>query len=662
MLSIVLLTLTLGGSDPMTNVNNWHRDAFFGLHYDLHPGPSDTELGRETTYEHIREQLEKAKPDFVQYDCKGHPGWAGYPTKVGSPSPGIVNDALKIWRQVTKDMGIPLSIHFSGVWDTRAIELHPEWANVNAAGHPSPNNTCPLSAYTEELMIPQLLEVVEEYDIDGMWIDGENWASAPCWCERCKAEFTKRTGFESVPSKRGDEHWSEWLAFHRDLFTEHVTKFCNAVHAKDPEVMVCSNWMYSVRQPDPVKAPVDYLSGDFDPSFGADRACAEGRFISSRGMPWDLMAWSFLRTGPLGWTFKNATHLSQEVSEVLAQGGAVFIYDTPQRSGRLNSWHQDILGEVGEFCRRRKDFCFKTETIPQVAILHSQTYFYAHNDPLFNFAEGNQPMEGALHAVLENGYSADILNEDALLERAGDYPVVVVPEQEGLPKNVIDGLTAYVKNGGRLLLTGPNVAREWAELAGVEVLEGQQGGGFLPVERGAVTVPGPWPNLKCGTATELARLLYQQEPELNQTETPAATLNQVGQGAVAAIHGPMCLAYYQGHYPMLRDFIGMVLEALQAPGLIRLDGPSYVEMATRRKDGAMYIQFVNRSNRGLSPSRHMVEEVPDSGPFSVTVPVATRPEKCYLAPDDPGLEWTWKDGVLTAEIAGLGIHNVLVIE
>jgi len=167
----VVIAALMTGNAAM-GAENWHEDAFFGLHYDLHPGAGDTELGRETTYDHIRAMLEKVRPDFVQYDCKGHPGYTGYPTKVGSPSPGIVNDALKIWRQVTRDMGIPLSIHYSGVWDSRAIEVHPEWARINPDGKPDPNNTCRTSGYEAELMIPQLVEVVREYDIDGLWIDG----------------------------------------------------------------------------------------------------------------------------------------------------------------------------------------------------------------------------------------------------------------------------------------------------------------------------------------------------------------------------------------------------------------------------------------------------------------------------------------------------------
>ena len=647
----------------MNTQDNWHEQAFFGLHYDLHPNEGDTELGRETTYEHIREQLEKAQPDFVQYDCKGHPGWTGYPTNVGSASPGIVNDALAVWREVTRDMGIPLSIHYSGVWDSRAVQLHPEWANINADGKPSPNNTCPLSEYTETLMIPQLLEVVEEYGIDGMWIDGENWASRPCYCDRCKAEFTKRTGVETAPLKPGETHWDAWLSFHRDLFTEHVIKFTDAVHAKNPRVMVCSNWMYSVRQPEPVRAPVDYLSGDFDPSFGADRACAEARFLSSRGLPWDLMAWGFLRTGDLGWTVKTVPHLCQEVSVVLAQGGAVFIYNQPQRSGRLTSWHQDTLAQVAAFCRKRQPYCHRTETVPQVAILHSQSYYYRHNDPLFNFAEANHPMEGALHAVLDNGYSADLLNEEALLERIDTYPAVVVPEQQGLPEHVIDGLRRYVLDGGRLLLTGAYAAAEFGDLTGVEAAEGQHGGAFVPANGGCVNVPGPWQNVTLAGATELAPLLNQQEPTLNPAGTPAATVHRAGKGIVVAIHGPVCRAYLKGHYPRLRRFLGDALAAFEAPGLIHLQGPRAIEMSARKKDGQLRIQFVNRSSDGyLSPNRHMVEGVPNTGPFSVAIPLPEKPARCYMAPDETGHEWTWRDGMLYVEIAGLAIHNILIVE
>ena len=60
------------------------RDCFFGLHFDLHPNKSDTALGRDLTDAMVDSLLERVKPDYVQYDCKGHAGYLGFPSKTGA--------------------------------------------------------------------------------------------------------------------------------------------------------------------------------------------------------------------------------------------------------------------------------------------------------------------------------------------------------------------------------------------------------------------------------------------------------------------------------------------------------------------------------------------------------------------------------------------------
>ncbi len=217
-------------TDPRESPQNWHTDVFFGIHYDLHANASDTELGRELTAEHLRERLLRVRPDWIQADCKGHPGYTSWPTEIGSTSPGVVKDALRIHRDVTRELGIKLGMHYSGVWDSRAIELHPDWARSDEIGRPDPNMTCRMSGYDTQLMIPQMIEIVDKYDVDGFWVDGENWASKPCWCDRCRAKFTRRTGIAAIPTAAGQPDWDVWLAFHRDLFVEHVTRYAEAIH------------------------------------------------------------------------------------------------------------------------------------------------------------------------------------------------------------------------------------------------------------------------------------------------------------------------------------------------------------------------------------------------------------------------------------------------
>jgi len=161
------------------SLREWIKTAYIGLHYDLHLGAKDRNVGAGASFKEILREISKVKPDFIQYDCKGHPGYAGYSTKVGAPAPGLVRDALKVWKRVSKTLHIPLFVHYSGLMDRAAIAKHPEWAQVNASGKKAEFTICMNSGYLNKLLIPQLLEIIDLYDIDGFWMDGENWVWRP---------------------------------------------------------------------------------------------------------------------------------------------------------------------------------------------------------------------------------------------------------------------------------------------------------------------------------------------------------------------------------------------------------------------------------------------------------------------------------------------------
>ncbi len=651
---------------------NWHDHVFFGIHYDLHAHAHDTELGREVTHEGLREQLLRVRPDWIQADCKGHAGYTSWPTEVGTTSPGVVKDALRIHRDVTAELGIKLGMHYSGVWDSRALELHPQWARLDAAGQPDPDMTCRLSGYDDELMIPQLLEIIRKYDVDGFWVDGENWASKPCWCERCRAEYTRRTGETAIPSQAGEPGWDAWLAFHRDLFVEHVTRFAEAVHAAKPGCLVCSNWMYTIRQPDPVIAPVDYLSGDFSWAWGADSAAIEGRLLDTRrrdaGLSWDLMAWGFTKTGAMQadppWVMKPALHLCQEVSEVVALGGAVMIYNTPQRSGWLTGWHQDTIAEVAAFCRKRRDACFDTTTASQAAVVYLSDHYYAHNRPLFNYGEAVQPIEGALHALLETGRSTDVLTEEAALAHMGDYLLVVLPEQTRFSPEMIAALEAHARAGGCVLLSGAGLAAECPELVGVAAeSEPIAGRVFLPVDGRAVPVSSGWQRVTPVAGEVWACRMAQQEPGKDMTDDPVVTCRRVGAGAVIAVHGPLFNDYYLGHYPMLRRFIAGLVERAGLPWQVTLDAPARLELVQRRRGADLVLNLINRgAGEALSPQRVIVEELPPVMDVTLRVSRAAAPQSVVTIPADPAATWRHADGVLEIRVPRVDVHTAIVVK
>ena len=67
-------------------------DCFFGIHFDLHASEDITNAGETLTPEMVDTFLTKVRPDFIQIDCKGHPGISSYPTKVGNPVKGFQKD------------------------------------------------------------------------------------------------------------------------------------------------------------------------------------------------------------------------------------------------------------------------------------------------------------------------------------------------------------------------------------------------------------------------------------------------------------------------------------------------------------------------------------------------------------------------------------------
>jgi hypothetical protein len=186
----------------------WHGPKVcFGFHRDLHVEPTDTGIGSRCTEQELIAMIRLSGADFVQTDSKGHPGYTSWFSRNphASVGPGVIKDALAAWRAATRTLGLPLHAHYSGIWDKAAGAKHPRWCIVSRDGTPARaawrgvagetgDKMCPRSGYADELMIPQLLEMAESYQIDGIWVDGDIWAMEPCYCERCLAAFREKTG------------------------------------------------------------------------------------------------------------------------------------------------------------------------------------------------------------------------------------------------------------------------------------------------------------------------------------------------------------------------------------------------------------------------------------------------------------------------------------
>jgi hypothetical protein len=453
---VCLLAVVSHAADPPRMKR---ADAFLGIHFDFHAGDDCDRVGARTTREMVELVIDKVNPDYIQIDCKGHRGYSSYPTKVGNPAPGFVGDPLRVWRDVTRERGIALFMHYSGVWDYHAARAHPQWAAAGADGKPNSRATSVFGPYVDVLMIPQLRELAGEYGVDGVWVDGDCWGTTPDYGQTAVREFCKRTGAESAPRKAGEPYWNQWMDFHRDAFRRYLRHYVDELKSSHPDFQVISNWAFSDHMPEPVSADVAGLSGDFSPDDSVNSARFAGRCLEDQGVPWDLMSWSFSRKTRKQ---KPAVQLMQEAAVVLALGGGYQAYFKQDRDGAVRDLAEmDVMAEVAQFCRDRQAYCHRSVAVPQIALLYSTAGHYRESPRLFHWAgsDGVAVLRKALTQILQNQYGVQILSEHHLKGKMSKWPVIIVPGWEYLEPDFRDELAAYAKTGGTLLLIGPGLAK-----------------------------------------------------------------------------------------------------------------------------------------------------------------------------------------------------------
>jgi len=528
-------------------------ESFLGVHFDFHASANDTEIGAHTTPEMIAAIIDQVRPDYVQCDCKGHPGLSSYPTHVGYPAPGVVADALRVWREVTAEHGVALYLHYSGVWDTEAIKHHPDWARIDEDGLPDPDKTSVMGPYVDELLIPQLAELAGDYGMDGVWVDGECWATVRDYSPKMLEAFRQETGITTVPRRPEDPHFWQFTEFCREAFRRYVRHYVRALHLRYPAFQITSNWAFSSTMPEPITIDLDYLSGDTNYANSVNAARFEGRCLARQGLPWDLMAWSFVadRTGKSCTTTKSKVQLKQEAAIILSLGGGFQAYFNQRRDGSPPLWLMPLMADVARFCRERQAVCHRAEAVPQVALLYAGKAFYRHTERLFGSWDAPEilPLKGVLQSLLDAQEAVEITMEHHLAGRMADYPLIVVPEWEYLDPATIDDLRAYVRGGGNLLLIGPRAAALFAPelqvrldgepLKGVRRWlapgQGSELAGLMTDVQAVALLPGatPW------------GMLY----DANDPERPAQVAGSLacyGAGRIAGTYFPMARPMLKG--------------------------------------------------------------------------------------------------------------------
>ena len=609
-LLLLISTVYVGSVTLGQEPNRLRRDqSFFGIHFDFHAGDDCNEIGKNTTPGMVQTIIDLVKPDYIQTDCKGHAGYTSYPTKVGNRAPGFVGDPLRVWRDVTARNGVALYMHYSGVWDTRAIELHPEWAAIHADGTRDKERTSVFGTYVDQLLIPQLKELAGDYGVDGVWVDGECWATIPDYGERSLRLFQESTGINDIPKSPSDPHWYEWMQFHREGFRKYLRHYIAAVRSEYPNFQICSNWAYTHHMPEPVSAAVDFLSGDYTANNSVNSARFAGRYLAFQGTPWDLMAWSF-SYNPFPREQKTAIQLKREAAIVLALGGGFQAYFTQNRDGSVRLDEMQVMAEVAKFARERQPWCHHSVQIPQVALLLSTSDYHRNAQSLFPQYKGKS--QGVLQCLLESQYSVDLISEDMLAPDMSRFPIIVIPEWENISPVFCNDLVEYAEGGGNLLLIGRETSEQFATLIDSQI----QGDEF--------------------------------------------TSKSLGKGKIGFLPLAIGAEYEKSGNITLREQLNNAVRTMFPNPLVEVSGSPWIDVSTSQLKGKRLVHLVNSS--GNHNEAGIIQSIEPVGPLKLTICCDSKPTKITLQPEGKICDFDYADGKAQVKIEKINIYDILVIE
>ncbi len=640
------------------------KDCFFGLHFDYHANADTKNIGKEIDREVIERIVREVKPDFIQCDTKGHPGYCSYATRVGNPAPGLERDILKEWRAVTGEHGVLLFSHYSGIWDKKAMVDHPDWASARRSGEIT-DRASVFGDYAEKLLIPQLKELALEYGMDGAWVDGECWALTYDYTEKAKGEWNAADG-------EFDESNPKYRQYIREGFFEYVKKYISEVKKAAPEFELTSNWFNTAWVPDNISF-TDYISGDLAPTNSVDSARFDGRIMQSFGRNWDIMSWGI--SFPVHYS-KSAAQLCQEAAVIISLGGGFQIYNmqSPQKTV-MDEWAIDEWANVAKFVRERQPYCQNSRILPDVGVLYSKAAYYeslGEKHLFFRDCPYNMELYGLITAFCDIGRSVSVILAERDINYS-DYRTIVVSDMSVIEDYAKQKLLDYLNNGGEVIFCGADTAKLFAEELNLSVsdipdqpicmIEGR--GYAQEVRRPYVRVSrdsfdGAVFMRECVVDGDIECTNPPPTITPSKEQIPAFVKFAQGKGSAAVLPINIGALYFGDTTFELKRFLKECFSML-GEGRVLHDKPSLVDVLLTEKDGAEYIHLVNLLGSHREERTKTFDYIPEVRDVNVTYKTDKKPLSVTSLPEGRELDFSYDNGVLKVK-ADVEIHTILQIK
>ncbi len=678
------------------------------VHLDMHL-PEDLEgmFANFDPVEYVR-TLREAHVNSVTIFAHCHHGNCYYDTAVGHKHSQLQTDYL---REVTEEAhrhGIAVMAYFSCCWNARGGQEHPEWTQRDAEGNPRPHPRywwwmCLNSPY-RDFLTAMVREVAEGYPVDGLWFDITYVHPQGCYCEHCQRLYRDQYGADMpVKPAPGTLQARRLYDFRVATETGFRSELVRLIKSINPELLVSWNHAGDVTQ--------CYLDSDAEadilfrethtpenwlPSFQA-------RWFQHFGKTFEGCTSRFHYGGWSSFTYKHPEKLRIEAATALAHGGIIDIGDQSMPDGTLDNHAYELIGSVYEQAEELEKHCRDTESVPNLAILHSSRAHHLSQWFLDHPSRRSlTSVFGAARILSEGHLHFDIISERAL-DRLGDYHAVIIPDQLVLTEDESAALRAYVEGGGGLMASyrcgmrdedGGELAPTFLrEVCGVEPLRfAEYSCGYVtdlefeaPLPDAPVLFRSPGeagsplaiPALECQplSAEPIASLthpVYERTPQHyfaanNAPPGPPSGYgsifrNRLGEGTVIYFPFALFKFYWLDSYYLLRDLTLPLVHSVAPHQELYADAPSHVEVVLRRRGQTRFVHLINYANQRFGAGFHPVctdEVVPVN---DIPLSVGGEAHSVTELTEGRQLDFDCRDGYTHFILPQLYVHAIVAID
>ncbi|HEY5140955.1 MAG TPA: hypothetical protein VIJ25_16805, partial [Methylococcales bacterium] len=237
----------------------------------------------------------------------------------------------------------------------------------------------------------------------------------------------------------------------------------------------------------------------------------------------------------------------------------------------------------------------------------------------------------------------------------------IVPEWKYLDDGLCRELVDYAKDGGSLLLIGPDSAALFKEHLGVTFKDDSPATANWLEHNGILTwISSSMRPIKLKEDVEAVGRIFP-ENDLKKPSEIAATVRSFGKGKIAAVYVNLGERYVKNKNIVTRDFVNDLVRRIFNP-LVDVKGSHDVDVIVNKQGEKLAINLVNTAGPHADMSIETFDEIPPIGPLELTIRSEKRPRNITLEPSHVRLKFEYKNGIAKVVIPRVEIHDIVVLD